>query len=524
MQEVQRGAEMEQPQRRSTRKRNQGSAARKLLDGQLPWTQPRYVDPPVEPLSADQIEAVHEASLDILETIGIMFLNDEALDILEAAGCDVDRATQNVKMDRHWVAQTIKSAPSQFTIIPRNTDRAITVGDNFFNFGQVSSPPNIMDNDNGRRNGSRADFQALTRLSQAYNCIHTIAGYPVEPLDLHPSVRHLHCTYDMLLLSDKVVHGYSLGKERIEDVMEMIRIAGGLSHEEFDAAPRMFTNINSTSPLKHDYPMLDGAMRLARRGQPVVVTPFTLSGAMAPVTIVGAITQQNAEALAAIALLQTINPGTPVVYGAFTSNVDMKSGAPAFGTPEYVRAMQISGQMARFYKLPLRTSNANAANAPDAQAVWESAFSLQACQQGWSNIVYHAAGWLEGGLSASFEKFVIDCEMLQQVIYTQQPLKVDPDELAVEAIREVGHNGHFFGCEHTQSRYKSAFYSPLLSDWSNYESWEEAGAVWTHDRANKQYKQILNESEAPYLDPAINEELQAFVAKRTEQGGAPTDY
>ncbi|MEC7209106.1 MAG: trimethylamine methyltransferase family protein, partial [Pseudomonadota bacterium] len=183
--------------------------------------------------------------------------------------------------------------------------------------------------------------------------------------------------------------------------------------------------------------------------------------------IVGAITQQNAEALAAIALLQTISPGTPVVYGAFTSNVDMKSGAPAFGTPEYVRAMQISGQMARFYNLPLRTSNANAANAPDAQAVWESAFSLQACQQGWSNIVYHAAGWLEGGLSASFEKFVIDCEMLQQVIYTQQPIKLDQDELAVEAIREVGHNGHFFGCDHTQSRYKSAFYSPLLSDWSN---------------------------------------------------------
>ena len=172
-----------------------------------------------------------------------------------------------------------------------------------------------MDNDKGRRSGTREDFQDLLRLSQAYNCIHTIAGYPVEPLDLHPSVRHLHCTYDMLSLSDKVVHGYSLGKERIEDVMEMIRIAGGLSHEEFDAAPRMFTNINSTSPLKHDYPMLDGAMRLARRGQPVVVTPFTLSGAMASVTIVGAITQQNAEALAAIALLQTINPGAPVVYG-----------------------------------------------------------------------------------------------------------------------------------------------------------------------------------------------------------------
>ncbi|MGC6474215.1 MAG: trimethylamine methyltransferase family protein [Candidatus Puniceispirillaceae bacterium] len=511
--------------RRNTRRaKTQAEGPRKLLDEQLPWQMPRYFDRPTEPLSADQIEAIHEASLDVIEQIGIRFLNETALDHLQRAGCSIDRSDMNVKMDRHWVMEMVRHAPSSFTVTPRNPQRKITVGDGHFIFGQVSSPPNILDSETGRRMGTREDFCNFLHLSQAFNCIHAIVGYPVEPMDLHASVRHLYATLDMLVHTDKVIHGYSLGKERIEDVMEMTRIAAGISHEEFDARPHMFTNINSSSPLKHDYPMLDGAMRLAARNQPVVITPFTLSGAMAPVTIVGAIVQQNAEALAAIALLQFINPGTPVVYGAFTSNVDMKSGAPAFGTPEYVRAMQVSGQMARFYDVPIRSSNANAANVPDGQAVWESAFSLQGAMSGHSNLIYHAAGWLEGGLSASPEKFVMDCEMLQQVTYTQQPLEFDTDALAVEAINIVGPDGHFFGCDHTQKRYKTAFYIPFLSDWSNYESWQEAGAIWTHDRAHTAYKRILEEHQPPIIDPSIKEELEAFVAHRVEEGGAPTDY
>ena len=511
--------------RRSTRRaKAQAEGPRKLLNEQLPWQMPRYFDSPTEPLSADQIEAIHEASLDVIEQIGIRFLNEAALDHLQRAGCSLDRSDMNVKMDRHWVMEMVRHVPSSFTVTPRNPQRKITVGDGHFIFGQVSSPPNILDSETGRRMGTREDFCNFLHLSQAFNCIHAIVGYPVEPMDLHASVRHLYATLDMLVHTDKVIHGYSLGKERIEDVMEMTRIAAGITHEEFDARPHMFTNINSSSPLKHDYPMLDGAMRLAMRKQPVVITPFTLSGAMAPVTIVGAIVQQNAEALAAMALLQFINPGTPVVYGAFTSNVDMKSGAPAFGTPEYVRAMQVSGQMARFYDVPMRSSNANAANVPDGQAVWESAFSLQGAMSGHSNLIYHAAGWLEGGLSASPEKFVMDCEMLQQVIYTQQPLEFDTDALAVEAINIVGPDGHFFGCDHTQKRYKTAFYNPFLSDWSNYESWQEAGAIWTHDRAHIAYKRILDEHKPPAIDPAIKEELEAFVVRRVEEGGAPTDY
>ncbi len=219
-----------------------------------------------------------------------------------------------------------------------------------------------------------------------------------------------------------------------------------------------------------------------------------------------------------------IRPGTPVVYGSFTSNVDMKSGAPAFGTPEYMRATQISGQMARYYGLPLRASNACAANAPDGQAVWESVFSLWACVTAKANVVYHAAGWLEGGLTASYEKFVMDCETLQQMMHYLQPVPVTDEDVAVDAIRDVGPRGHFFGAEHTQARYETAFYSPFLSDWRNYERWALDGAVETPQRANRIWKAILAEFEPPPLDPAIAEELSSFVERRKREGGAPTDF
>jgi len=511
--------------RLSKRRRNAENApTRSFLSDQLDWAPPHYSDPPIEPVDADGIAAIHDASMRVLEDIGILFLNDTALDILAKEGCIVDHSTKQVRMDRDWVMQQVEKAPSHITITPRNPDRRITFGGRHFNFGQVASPPNVMDMDRGRRPGTRTDFQNFIKLAQSYNCIHFSCGYPVEPLDMHPSIRHLDCLYDKLVLTDKVVHAYSLGTERIEDAMEMVRIAAGLTHEEFDASPRMFTNINSTSPLKHDWPMLDGAMRMAARGQMVVISPFTLAGAMAPVTIVGAIVQQNAEALGAIALLQSVRAGAPVMYGAFTSNVDMKTGAPAFGTPEYMRAMQISGQMARHYNLPFRASNANAANAPDAQAIWESAFSLQGSCSGGANLIYHAAGWMEGGLSASFEKFIIDCEMLQQIIYAQKPIIVDDATLAVSAIDEVGPHGHFFGCEHTQERYREAFYTPLLSDWRNYETWQEAGSLWAHQRANTQFKQVLNEYTPPPMDPAIHDELLDFIDRRKAEGGAPTDF
>lgn len=516
------GAEKPAPKRRRAGGRAANVRGKGAAVKQLPWSLPINPDRPTEPLDADGVAAIHNGAMRVLEEIGIEFLHPEAADILQQAGCEVSGT--NVRMARDFVMQQVALAPDSFTITPRNPERKIEIGGKRMIFGNVSSPPNCSDLERGRRAGDRESFRDFMKLTQYFNCIHFAGGYPVEPVDLHPSVRHLDCLSDKLTLTDKVVHAYSLGKERVEDVMEMVRIAGGLTWQEFEASPRMYTNINSTSPLKHDHPMLDGAMRLARRRQPTIVTPFTLAGAMAPVTIAGAVAQSMAEGLAAIALIEVISPGCPVAIGSFTSNVDMKSGAPAFGTPEYMRATQVSGQMARFYGLPLRASNACAANCPDAQAAWESAFSLWSALSGGVNIVYHAAGWLEGGLCASYEKFVMDCETLQQMIVYMQPVGSSEADVAFEAIKEVGPRGHFFGAQHTQERYETAFYSPFLSDWSNFESWEEAGAVQTPERANRLCKKILAEFEAPPLDAAIAEELDAFVARRKQEGGAPTDF
>jgi trimethylamine--corrinoid protein Co-methyltransferase len=491
---------------------------------QMPWRVPVNNDKPTEPLTQEGVENIHQGAMRILAEIGIEFLNDEALGYLKQAGCII--TDQTARFDPDFVMEMVAKAPAQFTITPRNPDRRLTIGGNHIVFGNVSSPPNAWDLQRGKRPGDFETYKEFIKLTQYFNCIHFAGGYPVEPVDIHASIRHLDCLYEKLTLTDKVVHAYALGKERVEDVMEMVRIAGGLTHDAFYATPRMYTNINSVSPLKHDFPMLDGAMRLARRGQPVVVTPFTLAGAMAPVTLSGAVALSLAEGLAAIALLQYVAPGCPVAIGTFTSNVDMKSGAPAFGTPEYMRATQMTGQMARFYGLPMRSSGVCAANVPDGQSMWETTASLWAAVQSGTNIVYHAAGWLEGGLIASPEKFVMDCEVLQQMQRYFEPeiLGTGPDDLAVEAIAQVGPGGHFFGVDHTQDRYQTAFYSPFLSDWRNFESWRLDGAVWTAERAHGIYKKILAEFEPPAMDDAIQDALRAFVAMRKEQGGAPTDF
>jgi len=513
-----------------TRRRSGGRAGKSARRGsavieQMPWRLPINIDRPTEPLEEAGVAAIHEGAMRILEEIGVEFLNTEALEILRHAGCSIDGL--NVRMGRDFVMEMVEKAPSQFTLTPRNRDRQLTIGGKYLLFGNVSSPPNYWDIKlGGKVPGTREMCQNLIKLSQYFNCIHFQAGYPVEPVDLHASTRHLDVLYDKLTLSDKVVHAYSLGKERVEDVMEMARIAGGHSHEEFEQSPKMFTNINSTSPLKHDVPMLDGWMRCARRNQGLIVTPFTLAGAMAPVTMSGAVAQSIAEALCAVALAQYIRPGAACAIGTFTSNVDMKSGAPAFGTPEYMRATQMTGQLARFYGLPMRSSGVCAANVPDGQSMWETSNSLWAAVQSGSNMVYHAAGWLEGGLIASPEKFIMDCEVLQQIQRYMEPqtFATKEDDIAVDAIKSVGSEGHFFGIEHTQERYTTAFYQPFLSDWRNYEGWEVAGAVWTPERAHGIYQRILEGFEPPPMAPDIRDELAAFVARRKREGGAPTDF
>jgi len=505
-----------------------GNAARRRKSGvieQMPWRLPVNTDRPTEPLSSEGVQAIHEGAMRILEEIGIAFYNDEARTILRGAGCKV--VEDQVYFDRTFVMEMVRRVPARWTMTPRNSERQLVMGGNHILFGNVSSPPNYWDLELGRKvPGTREHCANLLKLTQYFNCIHFTGGYPVEPQDIHASIRHLDVLFDALTLTDKVVHAYALGAERVEDAMEMVRLAGGLSHEAFEASPRMFTNINSTSPLKHDHPMMDGWMRMARRNQGLVVTPFTLAGAMAPVTMAGAVAQSLAEALSAVALAQYIRPGAACAIGTFTSNVDMKSGAPAFGTPEYMRATQMTGQMARFYGLPMRASGVCAANVPDGQAMWETCNSLWSAVQSGTNMVYHAAGWLEGGLIASPEKFVMDCEELQMIQRYLEPeiCATGPDEIAFDAIAEVGTDGHFFGIDHTQERYSTAFYQPFVSDWRNYEAFEAAGGTWTAERAHHLYKDILAEFDAPPMPPEHYAALVEFVAKRKEEGGAPTDF
>ncbi len=514
------------PKRRRSGGRAANTAKRQTSDiNQMPWRIPRNTDRPTEPLDGDGVQAIHDGAMRILEEIGIEFLNEEAVALFKQAGCTVEGT--NVKMGRDWVMEMIAKAPAQFDITPRNPARKITLGGGHILFGNVSSPPNYYDLEIGKKvTGNRKQCADLLRLTQYFNCIHFAGGYPVEPVDVHPSVRHLDVVFDKLTITDKVSHAYSLGKERVEDVMEMVRISGGWTDEEFEASPKMYTNINSTSPLKHDVPMIDGCLRCVRRGQAVVVTPFTLAGAMAPVTMSGAVALSIAEALSAIALFQYVRPGAACVIGTFTSNVDMKTGAPAFGTPEYMRATQMTGQMARFYGLPLRSSGSCAANVPDGQAMWETTNALWASVQSGTNMVYHAAGWLEGGLIASPEKFVMDCEVIQMIQRYMEPAitATTPADIAFDAIKEVGPTGHFFGVQHTQDRYENAFYAPFASDWSNFEAWELAGGVWTAERAHRIFKEIVNTFEEPHMDAAIRSELTAFVERRKSEGGAPTDF
>ena len=300
----------------------------------------------------------------------------------------------------------------------------------------------------------------------------------------------------------------------------MMAIARGASLEAMRAAPGVLTIVNINSPRLLDEPMSEGLIAMAEHGQPVVVTPFTLMGAMTPVTLAAALAQQNAEALFGVALTQLVNPGTPVMYGAFTSNVDLRSGAPAFGTPENAKANVIGGQLARRYLLPYRSSNANASNAVDLQAAYETGLSTWGAVLGGANMIYHAAGWLEGGLTASYEKLILDVEMLQAMMEFLAPVIVDDDTLGFEAMKAVPPGGHFFGAEHTIARYETAFYRPLLSDWRNHGAWQEAGSPDALTRATALWRQALREYEEPAMDESVREALDAYVARRREEIGA----
>ncbi|WP_184767866.1 trimethylamine methyltransferase family protein [Aminobacter carboxidus] len=512
----------------SDRARRGGRAGKRAGGSQAfeqpPFRQLKIPFTPTKLISDDQLESIHLASLRVLKEIGVDVLHDEARRIMKAHGADVRDGSERVRFDSDMILELISHAPAEFTLHARNPAHNVRFGGNNLVISQMASAPNCSDLDRGRRPGNQADYRNFLKLAQMHNILQTTGGYPVEPVDIHPSIRHLECIRDLATLTDKVFHIYSLGKERNVDGIEITRIARGISREQMMAEPSVYTIINTNSPLKLDVPMMEGIIQMSSMGQVVIVTPFTLSGAMAPVTIAGALVQQNAEALSGLAFTQMVKKGAPVGYGGFTSNVDMKSGAPAFGTPEYMKAQLVGGQLARRYNIPYRTSNVCAANAVDAQAAYESVFSLWGAIQGGANFILHGAGWLEGGLRCSYEKMILDIDMLQMVAEFLTPLDLSEDALAIDAIRDVGPGGHFFGTQHTQDRYKNAFYSPVISDWRNFETWAEAGSPTAVEKANRVWKERLASYDEPWMDPAIREELNAFVDKRKAEGGAPTDF
>ena len=489
------------PRRRAGR----GSGTVRVAPSTVKYRSLKHRFPATPVVSEDELEAIHDASLTILEEMGMDFMHAEAREILKKAGADVRPGSERVRFDRNLILQAIKTCPSEFTLHARNPERNIRIGGKNLAFAQVASPPNCSDMQGGRRAGNQQDFRNMIKLAQRYDVVHCTGGYPVEPVDLHASVRHLDCLSDIAKLTDKAFHAYSLGKERNRDGLEIARIARGITREQMDREPSLYSVINSSSPLRLDTPMLQGIIEMSARNQIIILTPFTLAGAMAPVTIAGALAQQNAEALAGIAFTQLVRPGAPVVYGGFTSNVDMKTGAPAFGTPEYMKAVLAGGQLCRKYGIPYRTSNVCAANTVDAQAAYESVFSLWALTQAGGNFIMHAAGWMEGGLTCSFEKFILDCDLLQMVAEFLTPLDVSPAGLGLDAVREVGPGGHYFGTAHTLERFETAFYSPIISDWRNFETWQEAGSPTAYQKANATWQKELAAYERPPMDAAIEE-------------------
>lgn len=485
---------------------------------QLEWRD--VVNPygPTEVLTDEQAQTIVDGALHVLETKGMRFLEPGSRARLKTAGADVDEDSMMVRFDRALVLEQLKHAPSSFELRARNPNRHLKLGaSHHINFASVGGPAFVSDLDKGRRPGTYAETRDYLRLVQSLNIIHQEGGGPFEAMDLPAESRHLDLYLAQYQLTDKNCQSYALGGERAKDSVEMACIALGVDREALLEQAALLAIINTNSPLQLDIPMTEAVDELAAAGQVCCITPFTLAGSMSPATLAGTLVQQTAEVLAVVTYAQLVRPGARVMYGSFASNVDMRSGSPALGTPEYTKAALASGQIARKLGLPFRSSNTTMSNCNDAQAAYESQMSLWGSVMGGAHLINHAAGWLEGGLTAGFEKLIIDAEMLQMMAEYLRPIEISDDELALDAIAEVEPGGHHFGTAHTLERYESAFYAPILSSRENFENWQEAGSKDAAIRANAIWKQLLNDYEQPPLDPAINEALIDYVERRKQE-------
>lgn len=472
---------------------------------------PRY-----EVLSQEAMATLDAGWRRLVSEIGVEFMDARARDLFAAAGQRVEENT--VFLDPDFVLEQVAKAPKEFDLQARNPEHSVHIGGDAMAFGAVYGPPFVREGE-VRRDGTMEDFRNFARLAQSFSVLDSAGGVVTEPNDTPLDSRHLDMTYALQTLTDKVYMGNVVSGVNAADTIAMTEILFG-SREAIEETPALISLVNCNSPLRWDDRMLEAQFEYSAANQPVVLTPFILMGAMSPVTIPAALVQQIAEALSGIALSQLIRPGCPVVFGSFLSNIDMQSGSPTFGTPESGLGLLCTGQIARHFGLPFRTGGGlTSSQVPDAQAGYEAMMTLLPTFLAGANWVMHSAGWLEGGLVAGFEKFIIDCELVQMLQHEFTPLEIDEASLAFDAHQEVGHGGHFLGAMHTMERFRTCFYRPMLSSSENYERWMRNGAKDTAVRAGEFYRKKLEEYEQPPLDEAVREELEAYVVRRRAELG-----
>jgi trimethylamine--corrinoid protein Co-methyltransferase len=473
--------------------------------------QPLHNLPIYEILNDEGLDKVIQASMTILSEVGIDFYDDEVQTILKAHRVHLDGDT--AFFDPDLVAEYVAKAPSQFTQLARNPENNVIIGGNHLCFAPVYGPPFVHNLDQGRREATLEDFHNFVKLTYMSPYIHHSGGTVVEPTNVPTHTRHLDMVYSHIKYSDKPFMGSVISAANAEDSIYMAELIFG--EQKMKENPAIIGLINISSPRRLDDRMLGALKAYAKAGQGLIITPFILSGAMAPVAIAGTIAQLNAEALAGIVLTQMINPGTPVIYGAFQTNIDLQSGAPVFGSPESQLALYSSAQLARHYNLPFRSGGMFASSKiPDAQAAYESVMVMSATIQARVNFVLHAAGWLENGLTAGYEKFILDCQLLGMYHKYVQGLDLSEEGLALDSIREVEPGGHHLGTAHTMRHFRTAFYRSSLFDYNSFEQWAEEGSQDVAQKANAEWKRQLKSYQAPPLDTEIDEALQAFMAQR----------
>ena len=424
-----------------------------------------------------------------------------------------------MRLDADFVLEQIAQAPSTFTLHARNPERSFEVGGDSMVFVPVQGPPFVREN-GLRRDATFDDYCRFTKLAQVYDDFDTAGGLVVEPNDLPLDSRHLDMQLALLTLTDKPYGGSQVSLTGALDSLAMAEMVFG-GAEALARAPSLYTVVNVNSPLLYDGRMLDALIAYARAGQPAIITPFLLMGAMSPASIPAALVQQTAEALAGVTLAQLIRPGTPVVLGSFLSHTDMQSGSPGFGGPESAIGLFCSGQIARRLGLPWRSGGGalTSSQVPDAQAAYEGLNTMLPAFLAGANVVLHTAGWLESGLVSCYEKLVIDLEIVRTLREEFTPLEVDEASLAYGAHQEVGHGGHFLGAEHTLERFRDCFYRPLLSSTENYQRWIRNGGNDSAERATAIWQAALERYQQPPMDSALQAELEEFVTRRRAELG-----